>query len=98
MGVGYKRFRKELERAKSKDIKLILIIEGSLSKVLKGYSHSSIKGITVVKKLFTLWIKYDIVPVFCKNREEMSTYICEFYSAIGRKAIRDLKEKRGAEK
>lgn len=84
LGSGYVRFKKEIEKAKTLDIKLILIIEGSLSKVLKGYEASQISGFSIVKKLFTLFIRYNLMPVFCKDREEMSRYITEFYLALGR--------------
>ena len=88
LGKGYKRFKKELDRASKNNIKLILIIEGNLSKVIKGYRYSEMKGATVVKRLFTIWIKYDLQPVFVKDRNEMSIYITEYFSAIGRIAGR----------
>ena len=84
MGQGYNRFKKEIIRAKELNIKLILIIEASLTKILKGYEPSQLKGFSVVKKLFTLFIRYNLLPVFCKDREEMSIYITEFYLALGR--------------
>ncbi len=84
LGQGYERFKRELLRAKELDLKLILIIEGTLGKVLKGYEPSEIKGISIVKKLFTLFIRYNLMPVFCKDREECSKYITEFYLALGR--------------
>lgn len=91
MGKGYPRFKRELQRAECDNVKLILIIEGTLTKTLKGAKYSRMKGKSIVKKLFTLWIKYGLYPVFCKDRKEMSRYICEYYAAIGRKAMHDLK-------
>ena len=84
MGSGYERFKKEIERAKDYEVRLILIIEGSMFKVLKGYEPSSLKGSSVVKKLFTLWVRYNVMPVFCKDRDDMTNYITEFFLAIGR--------------
>lgn len=97
MGKGYPRFKKELSRAKENDLRLILIIEGTLTKIFKGYKHSTIKGISLIRKLFTLWIKYDLLPVFCRDRAEMSNFICEYYGAIGRKALADLKEQKNVD-
>ena len=89
---GYDRFKKELEKAKELDIKLIIIIEGSLFQVEWGIAHSRRDGLSVAKQLFTLWIKYGLLPVFCTNREEMAKYIVHYYSAIGRKALEDCKQ------
>jgi ERCC4-type nuclease len=84
---GYKRFKKEILRAQENKITLIIIIECTFTKVLGGYSHSTIEGITIIRTLFTLWVKYGIKPVFCKDREEASHYITEFFCALGRQHI-----------
>ena len=84
MTSGYSRFKKELDRAKENNCKIILLIEGSLSEIYGGYEHSEFSGPSMVKKLFTLWVKYDLVPVFCNNREEMKDIILETFEAIGR--------------
>lgn len=84
---GYKRFKKEILRAQESKTTLIIIIEGTFTKVLAGYSHSSVEGITIIKKLFTLWCRYGVKPVFCKDREEASSYITEFFCALGRQHI-----------
>ncbi len=89
----YDRFKKEIIRAKDNGITLILIIEGTFTKVLKGYEHSSVEGITMIRKLLTLWIRYNLYPVFCKDRDEMSNYITSFYEAIGKEHIKQLKLK-----
>lgn len=84
MGKGYPRFRKELLRAQESDTKLILIVEATKAQVLRGYKHSRMKGLTVYRKLLTLWIKYGLVPMFCKDRAEMAHTICEYYGSLGR--------------
>ena len=91
MGKEYPRFKKEIIRAKENGIKLILIIEGSLTKVLVGCERSYLDGFSIVKKLFTLWVRYGLYPVFCRNEEEMVRFITEFYLAIGRKHLEDKK-------
>ena len=93
LGTGYDRFKRELDRAKEESYKIILIVEGTIYDILMGTEYSDRKGLTVLRQIFTLWIKYDLMPVFCKDRLEMSMFITHYYSAIGRKAIRDLKEK-----
>ena len=87
MGQGYPRFKKEIIRAKENNIRLILIIEGSLTKVLTGCERSYLDGFSIVRKLFTLWLRYGLYPVFCRNEEEMVKYITEFYLAYGREFI-----------
>lgn len=98
LGKDYERFKREIEKAKELGIQMIIIIEGTLGEVLWGTPHSMRDGISVVRQLFTLWIKYNILPVFCKNRSEMAEYITHYFMAIGRKAMRDLKEQKKKDK
>ena len=84
LGKNHARFKKEVLRAKEGGITLIVIIEGTLGKTLKGYKHSTMSGVSIVRQLFTLWVKYNIVPVFCSDRREMETYIYNYFCAIGR--------------
>jgi ERCC4-type nuclease len=81
---GYERFKRELQRAKENNFKLILIVEGTMSEVLAGTKYSEVKGESIMKTMFTLWMKYDLVPVFCPNRSEMRRYMIETFEAIGR--------------
>lgn len=90
----YDRFKLEVMRAKESGITLFLIVEGSLSKVLKGFKHIDprsprerihISGLRIVRTLFSLYVRYGVIPVFCKDREEMQNYIVEYYLALWRK-------------
>ena len=92
MTSDYKRFKKEIIRAQEQGIILYLIIEGNLSKVLKGYKYSTVEAISIVRKLFTLYIRYGIRVVFAKDREEIATYITETFCALGRNYLRSKKE------
>jgi ERCC4-type nuclease len=81
---GYKRFRKEILRAKESNVLLVILIESSITKVLKGIEHSQRSGDEILQQLFTITVKYK-VPFFCfNNREEMSRFVTEAYLAIGR--------------
>ena len=91
MGKGYGRFKREIQRAHEGKSTLIIIVEGTLTEVAKGYSHSQIKGVSMVYKLFTLWIRYGVQTVFCKDRREMSGYIMNFYIACGKEYVRRKK-------
>ena len=84
---GYKRFKKEILRAKEKKIILVIIIEGTLSKVLQGIDESQRSGEEICQQLFTLLIRYHLPFVYCKDRIEMSRWITEFYLAYGREKI-----------
>ena len=88
----YSRFKEEVLRAKDNGITLIIIIEGSLSKVLSGFKHSGVKGISIIKTLFTLWVRYGIHPVFCKDREEMTEFIIHYFAAEKRNHLATKKE------
>lgn len=91
MGKGYDRFKREILLAKKLGIRLIIIIEKPIETVFKGYSRSKLSGECVVRKLFTIFIKYDVFPVFCRNKEESSRYIYEFYCSIGRLLKKGIK-------
>lgn len=81
---GMTRFKNCIKRANENKIKLVIIIEGSLSEVLAGTKFSSVAGSTIVKTLNTLWVKYDVEHRFCNNRSEMKRIILEAFEAIGR--------------
>jgi len=84
---GYKRFRKELIRAKESNVLLVILIEGSITKVLKGIEHSQRSGEEILQQLFTITIRHK-VPFFCfNNRDEMTRFITEAYLAIGRERL-----------
>lgn len=81
---GYTRFKNEMKRAKDAGVLFILIIEGSLKTVFEGCEYSKFSGESMLKKLFTLWVRYDVIPVFCNDRDEMRRFIEEMYSAFYR--------------
>lgn len=82
--VQLERHKKKLEKAKTMDCKLYLIIEGSLSEVLEGTSHSQVEPDSLVKRIFTFKVKYGFEPIFCSDRAEMVRYITETFEAFGR--------------
>ena len=67
---------------------MIIIIEGSYTKVLNGTKYSTIEGISIIRKLMTLWIRHGICHKFCINRAEMTSYITEFYCSLGKDYLR----------
>ena len=91
MGTGYKRFKKCIVRSQEAKVKLFVIVEGTLTDVLKGTKYSTINGATMVYTLFTLWVKHDVQTIFCKDREEMSKYITQYFIAMGKHYIGGLK-------
>ena len=84
MTSGYERFKKEMARAKESEMKLVLIIEGSYSDVWNGIAHSQFSGESMMKKLATLYTKYDLEYIFCENRRVMARRITDTFSAIER--------------
>lgn len=78
---GYERFKKEIIRAKESNTELILIVEGSLTRVLHGSPYSMRTPESIVYQLFTLYVRYGIKTVFCSTRDEASEYITQFYIA-----------------
>lgn len=81
---GYKRFKKELARAKEFDLKVVLVIEGSMMDVYRGYKHSRFSGESMLKKLAMLYVRYDLEYHFFNSRREMARYIEDVFSAVRR--------------
>ena len=81
---GHKRFKAEMERARTDGMKLVLIIEGSYSDVHAGFERSAYDGVSMLKKLATLYVKYGLEYIFCESRRVMSRRICDTFLAIER--------------
>ncbi len=84
MTSGYDRFKSEMERASSDKIKLILIIEGSYTDVWNGFERSQYDGASMLKKLATLYTRYDLEYIFCESRRVMARRIADTFYAIER--------------
>lgn len=87
MTKGHERFKKEIERARSKDVLMIIIVEGNLSRVAKGIRHSRIQGISIIRTVFSLWVRYGVIPIFVKDRHEAAEFIVQYYMALWRKKL-----------
>lgn len=81
---GMDRFKRMLERAKSVDVQVYLLIEAPIEKVYQGYEHSQVGGDQIVRTIFSLKVRHGLEPVFCNSRNEMKAHIVETYSAIER--------------
>lgn len=81
---GMKRFKRELERAKEHGVQMVLIIEGSMRDVAKGVPYSTVDGSQILKTVFSLWVRHDLIPVFCNDRMEMARFITETFCAVAR--------------
>ena len=84
---GYPRFKKEIDRAKENNQILYILIEGSFTKIMKGYSRSKIKGISIARTLWTLRFRYGIHHKYCTTRREMAEFITQFYCWYGSKKL-----------
>ena len=82
---GHDRFMREIKRAHEDSATLVIIVEGNLGKVAKGTRHSKVQGISIIRTLFSLWVRYGVVPVFAKDRREASEFIIQYYMAEWRK-------------
>jgi len=51
---------------------MILAIEGTDKDVLDGFKRSTFSGGSMMKMLDTLWVKYDLYPMFCCTRQVMA--------------------------
>jgi len=81
LSAGYERFKREVERCKESKFSMIIIIEGTLTKVSRGIKHSQRSPDSLLSQLFTLFVRYRIIPIFCKDPDEASKFITLFYTA-----------------
>ncbi len=84
---GYDRFKAEIIRCQQANFRMILIIEGTLTKVSRGIKHSKRSPDSLLSQVFTLFCKYGIIPVFCKDPDEAAQYITLFYQAYEKKYL-----------
>lgn len=76
---GYDRFRRMFDRAAKSNFKVIIAIEGTREKVLKGYPHSQRDPESVIKQLETIHNKYGVAHIFFPSRIAMAHYIADYY-------------------
>jgi len=79
LGKGHSRFRKEINRSIEQGSQLVIIVEKPLKTIVKGHPRSQMKGIAVVRTLFTLMLKHHIPFVLCTSKEEMALWITECF-------------------
>jgi len=95
MTSGYERFKREMERAKVSNMKLILIVEGTYTDVWNGTDYSQFSGESMIKKLHMLQVRYDLETVFTESRRVMARYIAGLFSAVERNWGKDSTLKTG---
>lgn len=81
---GHRLHKVKIEKAKNDNVKLILIIEGSYTDVWNGFERSQYDGGSMLKKLATLYVKYDHEYIFCESRRVMARRIVDTFAAIER--------------
>lgn len=75
----YERFKRMFLRAEKIGIKVIIAIEGTREKILKGYPHSARDPESVIKQLETIKNKYGIPHYFFQSRNSISHHIVDYY-------------------
>lgn len=76
---GYERFKKEIRRAEEQGIKIVIAIEGTKERILRGYSHSKRNGCSIVLQLETIKERYRVDHIYFPSRISMANYIEKFY-------------------
>ncbi len=39
---------------------------------------------SIIRQTLTVWLKYGLYPIWCKDRTEMAEYIYEYFMAVER--------------
>ena len=81
---GHRLHKEKIKKAQADSVKLILIIEGSYTDVWNGFERSKYDGASMLKKLATLYVKYDHEYIFCESRRVMARRIADTFLAIDR--------------
>jgi hypothetical protein len=69
-------------RAEKANFKMIIAIEGTREKVLKGYAHSARDPESIIRQLETIKNKYNVESIFFASRISMANHIHDvFYEA-----------------
>ena len=76
---SYDRFRRMLLRAEKLGIRVVIAIEGTKEKVLKGCSHSARDPESILVQLETIKKKYNVEYIFFPSRIAMQHYIVDYY-------------------
>lgn len=91
LSAGYSRFKREIQRAKENNITLIIAIEGSKERILRGYSHSKRNGCSIVLQLETIRDRYGVDHIYFPSRISMANYIEKFYQVEYEKYLETIK-------
>ena len=76
---GYDRFRREITRAEKAKTRLIIAVEGSKEKVLKGHTFSKREPSSIITQLETIERKYGVQTLFLGNRPAMANHIHDVF-------------------
>ena len=81
----YKRFKRQMSRCERMKVGMIIIVEASFLDVASGYEYSKFEGRAMIRKCFTMHIKYpDVIiypVVFTNSRSESSAWIKSYYES-----------------
>lgn len=89
MTSGYDRYKREMQRARDENVKLILVIEGSYTDVWNGFERSQYSGESMLKKLAMLYVRYDHEYIFCESRRVMARRIVDTFAAVERNWVKE---------
>jgi ERCC4-type nuclease len=87
---GYDRFRRQIFRAEKAGIKMIIVVEGTKEKVLKGYTHSARDPESIIKQLATIKQKYAVETIFFGNRPAMANHIHDYFYEVYEKQYLEI--------
>ena len=74
----------KLEKAAVNQFEYLMLIEGTLETIFKGYEHSKYSGETMLKQLATWRLKYGLNWHCFSNRREMAKFIEIHFDAVRR--------------
>jgi len=80
---NYKRFLKEMDRAKDHKLKY-LVIEATLSEVNNGYKFSKVSPANIHAKLISLQVKHNVHIVFAGRQDVARAWVRKLFDKLFR--------------
>jgi ERCC4-type nuclease len=82
MTSGYDRFKRELLMAQAAGVQMVLGIEATWTRIGRGYEYSQVSGLSMQRKLMTLWLRRNLRFVCCTNAAELASIVQMSFEAL----------------
>ena len=83
-GRGYRRFRREIARAKEAKVQMVMVVEGARDHVALGLARSSRSGASVIRQLNTIFLRHELPYIYATGHGEAGRVVSDLLGACVR--------------